>query len=86
MKNFARQPAGSAIAIPVRGTSGAESDVDLCVAIEHPDRRRIETGREIRPIVHGPLDLLVYDATVFRDRAAQPVSFEAEIEGKGKES
>jgi uncharacterized protein len=72
-----------------RGTSGAESDVDLCVVVDHPDRRPIEIGREIRreirPILSGPLDLLVYDSSVFRDRAAQPVSFEAEIEEKGQE-
>jgi predicted nucleotidyltransferase len=72
-----------------RGTSGNESDVDLCVVIDHPDRRPLEIGREIRreirPIVHGPLDLLVYDSAVFRDRAAQPVSFEAEIEEEGEE-
>ena len=72
-----------------RGTSGTESDVDLCVVIEDPDRRPIEIGREIRreirPIVGGPLDLLVYDSSVFRDRAAQPVSFEAEIEEEGEE-
>jgi uncharacterized protein len=72
-----------------RGTSGKESDVDLCVVIENPDRRPIEIGREIRreirPIVGGPLDLLVYDSSVFRDRAAQAVSFEAEIEEEGEE-
>ncbi len=72
-----------------RGTSGAESDVDLCVVVERPDRRPIEIGREIRreirPILSGPLDLLVYDSSVFRDRAAQSVSFEAEIEEEGQE-
>ena len=72
-----------------RGTSDMESDVDLCVVIEDPDQRPVDIGREIRreirPIVGGPLDLLVYDASVFRDRAAQPVSFEAEIEEEGEE-
>lgn len=89
MKNSAQRPAGSAITIPARGTSGTESDEDLCVVIDHPHRRPIEIGREIRreirPIVHGPLDLLVYDSAVFRDRAAQPVSFEAEVEEEGEE-
>lgn len=68
-----------------RGTSGTESDVDLCVVIENPDQGPIDIGREIRPIVGGPFDLLVYDSSMFRDRAAQAVSFEAEIEEEGEE-
>lgn len=63
--------------------------MDLCVVIENPDRRPIEISREIRreirATVHGPLDLMAYDSAVFRDRAAQHASFEAEIEEEGAE-
>jgi predicted nucleotidyltransferase len=72
-----------------RGTWDAESDVDICVVINDPGARPMDIGRairrEIRPIVGRSLDLLVYDAPTFRERAAQSASFEAEIEEEGEE-
>ena len=71
-----------------RETDSADSDIDMCVILDSPGDRVINVQREIRssiyPLIRKPLDLLVYDNKVFEERAALPVTFEAEILEHGK--
>lgn len=60
-----------------------ESDIDLCVIIDNPEERLLEISRNIRrqifPILHKSLDILVYDRKTFEDRASLSLTMEAEI-------
>ena len=60
-----------------------ESDIDLCIIIENPKERPLVISRNIRrkihPLLHKPLDLLVYDKKQFDDRASLSLTMEAEI-------
>ena len=63
------------------------SDIDLCIVIEKPDERLRDISRKLRkelyPILHKPIDILVYDKQTFEDRASLPVTMEAEITEQG---
>jgi len=66
-----------------KNTNRTDSDIDLCVILENPKQRPIEISREIRkeiyPLLHSPLDILVYDKKTFDERSAFPLTMEAEI-------
>jgi predicted nucleotidyltransferase len=66
-----------------RNSAFEHSDIDLCVIIDGPEERLLDIGRNIRkeifPILHNSLDILVYDKETFEDRASLSFSFEAEI-------
>jgi len=72
-----------------KNTNRTDSDIDLCVILENPKQRPIEISREIRkeiyPILHSPLDILVYDKKTFDERSAFPLTMEAEILEYAKE-
>jgi|GEM_PF-5681526 len=48
-----------------RHNATESSDIDICVIIENPGERLLDIGRNIHkkifPILHKPLDILVYD-------------------------
>ncbi len=60
-----------------------KSDIDLCIIIDNPQERLLEISRNIRreihPILHSALDILVYYKKTFEDRAALPITMEAEM-------
>jgi len=66
-----------------RDNATESSDIDICVIIENPVERLLDIGRNIRkeifPILHKPLDILVYDKKTFEDRASLTLTLEAEI-------
>lgn len=65
------------------------SDIDLCVIIDSPKERLLEISRNIRknifPILHRSLDILVYDKKTFEDRASLSLTMEAEISESARE-
>ena len=65
------------------------SDIDLCIIIDNPKERLLEISRNIRkeifPILHKSLDILVYDKETFEDRASLSLTMEAEISEYAKE-
>ena len=69
------------------GNESKDSDIDLCVLVDAPPRRMQELRRairrDIRSVIHAPVDVLVYEAEAFRDRSAAEVSLEAQIEERG---
>ena len=72
-----------------RNQDNLNSDIDLCIIIKNPQERLVEISRNIRreiyPILHKPLDILVYDKKIFEDRSTLPTTMEAEIIEQGKE-
>lgn len=72
-----------------RNQDNEESDIDLCIILEHPDERPLDISRKIKkelyPLLKRPLDILVYDKAVFKDRAAVSVSMEAELVEEARE-
>ncbi len=70
------------------GTDSEDSDIDLCILISDPTERLQDISRKIRrelyPILHKPIDILVYDKETFEDRASLSVTMEAEIMEQGK--
>ncbi len=72
-----------------RGNLGRDSDIDLCIIIEKPERRRIDIAREVRTdlrnYITAPLDVLVYDEKSFNERAALGITMEASIQKEGIE-
>jgi len=70
------------------GNDSEDSDIDLCILIKDPTERLRDISRRIRrelyPILHKPIDILVYDKETFEDRASLSVTMEAEIMEKGK--
>ncbi|MBN2050302.1 MAG: nucleotidyltransferase domain-containing protein [Spirochaetales bacterium] len=66
-----------------------DSDVDLCIILDHPAERPLDISRRIRkelyPVIKKPIDILVYDKEVFHARAAVSVSLEAELAEEGRE-
>ena len=64
-------------------TSNPDSDIDLCIILENPEQRPLEISRNIRrdiyPLLHSSLDILVYDKKTFEERASFPLTMEAEI-------
>ncbi len=65
------------------------SDIDLCIIIDNPKERLLDISRNIRkeifPILHKSLDILVYDKETFEDRASLSLTMEAEISEYAKE-
>lgn len=65
------------------------SDIDLCIILDHPAERLLDISRRIRkelyPVIRKPMDILVYDKKVFQDRAAVSVSMEAELAEEARE-
>ncbi len=65
---------------------GADSDIDLCILIDHP-ARKLDVARQIRRSlaeeIQTPLDLLIYDTREFRSRAESLKSIEREISEQG---
>lgn len=72
-----------------REKDAEESDIDLCIVIEDPKERLLDISRNIRkaiyPVLHKPLDILVYDKKSFDERSSLPLSMEAEIIEHGVE-
>jgi len=72
-----------------RGLFDKESDIDFCVIIEEPKKRRIEIAREVRKelrnYISAPLDVLVYDEKRFYERASLGLTLEASILKEGIE-
>ncbi|MBA7592550.1 hypothetical protein ES708_34737 [subsurface metagenome] len=70
-----------------RGLSDKESDIDFCVIIEKPKKRKIEIAREVRKdlrhYISAPLDVLIYDEKSFNERAALGITMEATILKEG---
>ena len=70
-------------------TATETSDIDLCIIIDSPGERLLEISRNIRkeifPILHKPLDILVYDKRTFEDRASLSLTMEAEISEYARE-
>jgi len=64
-------------------TNRPDSDIDLCIILENPKQRPLEISRNIRkeiyPLLHSSLDILVYDKKTFDERSAFPLTMEAEI-------
>ena len=71
----------------VGGKASKDSDIDICILINPSSERILEVRRsmrrDIRPIIHAPMDILVYEEATFYDRAAAGVSIEAEIDRNG---
>ena len=69
------------------GSTTKDSDIDLCILIKPTPQRILDLQRsmrrDIRPIIHAPMDILVYEEATFYDRAAAGVSIEAEIDRNG---
>lgn len=69
------------------GTASKASDIDLCILIKPTSERILDVMRfmrtDLRPIIHAPMDILVYEEATFYDRAAAGVSIEAEIDRNG---
>lgn len=72
-----------------KNTATEISDIDLCVIIDSPGERLLEISRNIRknifPILHKSLDILVYDKKTFEDRASLSLTMEAEISEYARE-
>ena len=72
-----------------RGHLEKDSDIDLCVIIEEPKKRRIEIAREVRKdlrrYISAPIDVLVYEEKNFNERAALGITMEASIQREGIE-
>ena len=66
-----------------RDETTAESDIDLCIIIDNPEERLLDISRNIRreiyPLIHKPLDILVYDKKTFDERSSLSLTMEAEI-------
>ena len=66
-----------------------ESDIDLCVIIDNPKDRLLEISRNIRkeifPLLHKAIDIIVYDRKTFEDRASLSLTMEAEISEYARE-
>ncbi|MDA3849712.1 MAG: nucleotidyltransferase domain-containing protein [Spirochaetaceae bacterium] len=66
-----------------RNDARENSDIDLCIVLDNPEKRLLEISRDIRkviyPILKKPLDILVYDSISFNDRSSFPLTMEAEI-------
>ena len=71
------------------GQLGKDSDIDLCIIIEEPKKRRIDIAREVRTdlrsYISAPLDVLVYDEKNFNERVALGITMEASIQKEGIE-
>ena len=69
------------------GTPDEDSDLDLCVIAETLSERKIDVLRNIRwamvDSVTMPVDLLVYTAAEFNERAAMSASMEHDILNNG---
>lgn len=78
-----------------RGDSKPDSDIDLCVLYDHLEKHNVEVLEELyleiwglharpgRATNTGPVDLVVYDESIFTDRSRRPNSFESIIEKEG---
>jgi len=66
-----------------KDSANKTSDIDLCIIIDRPKERLLEISRNIRknifPILHKSLDILVYDKKTFEERASLSLTMEAEI-------
>ena len=69
------------------GKASRDSDIDLCILIEPSSERILDIKRamrrDIRPVIHAPMDMLVYEENAFYDRVEAGVSIEAEIDRNG---
>jgi len=64
-----------------------DSDIDLAIILEKLDRRKIVVVREIRkqisPLISSPVDLLVYEADEFEEKAECRPTLEYKIQKEG---
>jgi predicted nucleotidyltransferase len=69
------------------GRASRDSDIDLCILIKSSTKKLLDVRRamrrEVYPIIHAPMDILLYEEEAFYDRAAAGVSLEAEIDRNG---
>jgi predicted nucleotidyltransferase len=72
-----------------KGSSGKDSDIDLCVILDNPLQRTLDISRQIRkdihPLLKQSMDILVYDKKTFDERSAFPLTLEAEIAESARE-
>jgi predicted nucleotidyltransferase len=65
------------------GEPGQDSDLDICIITDLGDKRKIDVIRDIRReltrFLTDPLDILVYSAEEFRERAAHKNTLEHKI-------
>ena len=70
-----------------RGDYRANSDIDLCVLIDHADRRRIDIMTDLHftlsSIFEMALDLVVYERSEFAERQTAGATFERMIAREG---
>ena len=70
-----------------KGEASKDSDIDLCILVRPSSARILDVKRAMRrdiyPIIHAPIDILVYEQDIFYDRAGAGVSIEAEIDRAG---
>jgi predicted nucleotidyltransferase len=70
-----------------RGDFRTNSDIDLCVLIDHADRRRIDIMTDLHftlsPIFGIALDLVVYERSNFSEREIAGATFERMIAREG---
>ena len=71
-----------------RGTATAASDIDLCVLYDHLPKRNLEVLQDLYKTlfaIHGrAVDLVVYEASQFGERAHKKGSLEQVIQREGQ--
>lgn len=69
-------------------SAGHESDFDLCVIYDRLPKRKLELMQDLYKSFFSftghPVDLVVYQADQFSERAAQQGTFEATIAAEGR--
>lgn len=70
-----------------RGEQKKESDIDLCILLDHAERRVIDIAadfhRALSDILKQSLDLVVFEREVFEERERAGASFERSIMAEG---
>jgi len=71
-----------------KGSARPDSDFDLCVIYDRLPKRNLEVMqdlyRSIFPIAGHPVDLVVYQADSFDERALRGGTFESAIQAEGQ--
>lgn len=71
-----------------RGAARPDSDIDLCVLYQNLGMHNLKISQElygdIFDIMQAPVDLVVYDDQLFRERARCSSCFESEIVRDGQ--
>lgn len=72
-----------------RNEASKDSDIDLCILVKPSSARILDLQRAMRrdiyPIIHAPIDILVYEENNFYDRVSLGITMEAAILKEGIE-